>query len=279
VSVTKLIREFSNRETVPIDIEAEVIPALRSLGVADEIYCFWDHNLDPKVLRGYVKHDTYPQPDGSSHSVIEVLYGKMGHEWERLVCCKELLHILDPDPIRCAKPEDVDRLIDKIILPPDLVDPVTDIGTLQAATDRLAVLQAVAILFPLAARKVLLPKYAEGRLTLADIEDLAEVPVRYVAMVMSAEWEEIHELLLDLEIPRGEPRTVPTPDRVSPLNPDGTIFEVHSVPIGVDAFTYARSLIERDRNDSQPPRSYMIDRKGVQSTHAAEEVIKLSSRQ
>jgi len=49
-------------------------------------------------------------------------------------------------------------------------------------------------------------------------------------------------------------------DRVSPLNYDGSIFEVHSVGIGVDPIGYARALAERDRTASKPARDYLIDR-------------------
>lgn len=193
LSVKELIREFSTRGTLPVEIE-DVIAAIRSRGISDEIYYFWDNNLDPKTLRGYIKHDEYPQPSGPPKLAVEITYAKMGHEWERLVCCKEVLHVLEPAEQRCGKPDEVDLLIEKIILPADLVDPFTD--GLHAATDRAALIYAVATLFPLAARNILMPKYSNGKLTLADIEDIAELPARYVAIVMSAVWKDIHDWIL-----------------------------------------------------------------------------------
>jgi hypothetical protein len=45
-------------------------------------------------------------------------------------------------------------------------------------------------------RDILLPKYAEKKITLARIADLAELPTRYAAIVMSDGWAEIHAAIL-----------------------------------------------------------------------------------
>ena len=58
------------------------------------------------------------------------------------------------------------------------------------------------------------------------------------------------------------------PDRVLVLNSNGTILEVHSVPLPDDAYVYARSLAERDRRESKPDRSYEIERRGIKSALA-----------
>jgi hypothetical protein len=192
VSVKKLIKEFSKIETLPVEVSS-VVDAIRSMGVKDEIYYFWDTNLNPEILRGYIKHDQYPQPDGTEKLVAEITYAKMGHEWERLVCCKELLHVIDPPSERTWKREDVDRLVSKITLPPDMADPFKD-GK-HTLNDRVAITYAVAMLFPFAARQILMPAYQAKKFTLADIEEIAELPRRYVATVMSETWDEVQKLL------------------------------------------------------------------------------------
>ena len=40
-----------------------------------------------------------------------------------------------------------------------------------------------------------MPAYQAKKFTLADIEELAELPRRYVAIVMSDAWTEIHKLI------------------------------------------------------------------------------------
>jgi hypothetical protein len=63
-------------------------------------------------------------------------------------------------------------------------------------------------------------------------------------------------------------------DRVSPLNTDDTVFEVHSVGLQTDAFAYARELVERDRKFSRPDRRYFIELKnGDRVTLSADEVV------
>jgi hypothetical protein len=49
-------------------------------------------------------------------------------------------------------------------------------------------------------------------------------------------------------------------DRVTFFNPDKTVFEVHSVPIGVDAKIYARDHVEREQRAGRISRSYSIER-------------------
>ena len=50
-------------------------------------------------------------------------------------------------------------------------------------------------------------------------------------------------------------------DRVSPLNQNGTVSEVHSVAIKSDPFVYALGLVERERKMAQPDRCYLFELK------------------
>jgi hypothetical protein len=63
-------------------------------------------------------------------------------------------------------------------------------------------------------------------------------------------------------------------DRVSPLNTDGTVFEVHSVGLKTDPYVYARWLVERDRKHSQPDRRYLFELKeGDRLILSADEIV------
>jgi hypothetical protein len=63
-------------------------------------------------------------------------------------------------------------------------------------------------------------------------------------------------------------------DRVSPLNADGTVFEVHSVGLETDPYVYARWLVERNRKYSQPDRRYLFELKeGDRLILSADEVV------
>ncbi len=80
---------------------------------------------------------------------------------KRLVVCKELLHLLDPDFNRVNNEEDFKKLTDNIGLPPEDQDPTKD-GP-KTVSDRIGIYKAVAVLFPLAARDVFAPCYRTTR--------------------------------------------------------------------------------------------------------------------
>lgn len=50
MSVVELIKEFSGREKVPVDVN-DVVEILRQRGIKDEVY-FWAADLDGEKLRG-----------------------------------------------------------------------------------------------------------------------------------------------------------------------------------------------------------------------------------
>jgi hypothetical protein len=194
VTISALIKAASAWEFLPVDIEDHVKPELLNLGVVDEVWFWPDSKLNPSILRGSIEHYEVPFPDRPNQRWADITYAQQQEpEWQRLVCGKEVIHLVDPEGTRVAKQEDVDRLIEKIILPPDLQDPFND--GVHASTDRAAVIYATAVLFPFAARKILLPTYAEGRLSIPQIAELAEIPTRYAAIVMSDFWPEIHKML------------------------------------------------------------------------------------
>jgi hypothetical protein len=58
------------------------------------------------------------------------------------------------------------------------------------------------------------------------------------------------------------------PDRISFLNPDGSIFEVHSVPLGMDAQAYADKWVERERKQGESPRDFIVLRMDQQKAAA-----------
>lgn len=63
-------------------------------------------------------------------------------------------------------------------------------------------------------------------------------------------------------------------DRVSSLNPDGSVFEVHSVGLKTHPYVYARWLVELDRKRSKSNNLYLIDSKdGKSITLSGDEAI------
>ncbi len=184
MSVSRILEEFSKFDSLPIEV-SRVLDMIRELGVLDIIEFYQDLDLDTKVLGGFLKRTEIVDGAGIAFKSL-ITYGKLGHELERIVCCKELIHVLDPIRHRVSSPAQVKDLISKIALPADLVDPIVD-GE-HVWTDRIATLEAVAILFPLGARNVLYEKYMTERISLAWIAEQAELPVGMVKYAMNGDW-------------------------------------------------------------------------------------------
>lgn len=193
LTIADVIRHFSIRAEVPVEVD-EVVELFVSTGIKDHIF-FWSIESDVEILRGKMKHWEYPTPDGAIVSCLDVDISKnLDERWQRLVSCKELLHLLDPLGARVSDASTYGRLVEKVILPANLQDPFTD-GH-QVNSDRVAELQATAVLFPIAARELLHGPYQAKKLSIEDIVRLVDLPPRYVAYVMSDVWEGIHDMLI-----------------------------------------------------------------------------------
>lgn len=194
MKVKELIRHFSSMEEVPVEIQEDIVPVVTSSFDKIEIY-FWYEDIDSEILRGKINHWQY-ESDGVVHNVIDIYYSsRMPKDWQRLVCCKELVHILDPVDCRVFTETDFDKLCEKIVLPVDLQDPLND--GIPVWSDRFAVLQAVAILFPWACRQHFLDPYKAKKITDSRIAELVDIPIRYVKLVMSDAWAVLHQHLAD----------------------------------------------------------------------------------
>ena len=196
MSVAELIKKFDVREQVPVDVN-DVKAELETRGIKDEIY-FWPSTLDSKHLKGQLVHIDYwdyPGYEGApTKTVADIYYAKnLPDDEQRLVCCKELLHILDPEHCRAATEEAITRLFSKMGLPPEMQEPFKDGAAVN--TDRVAVYEAVAVLFPYATRQLLMPPFKATKINLTDITRMIDIPYKYVVFVMHENWEAVHSIL------------------------------------------------------------------------------------
>lgn len=195
MKVTDLIKAFSDQETLPVDVN-EVLKCLQKNGHDDDIE-FIGADLDPTILQGAIK--VFHVRDGlyaaEARRFVNVYYHR-GHsvDWQRMICCKEIIHMLDPPYAFTKDPAEIDRLAEKIGLPPEMQDPAAD--GLAANIDRLAEFRAAALLLPMAARNLLMEPYKDGRLKLADIARMADIPNRYAGFMMSDVWDKIYDMLI-----------------------------------------------------------------------------------
>lgn len=193
MKIPALIAEFEGRTELPVDVN-DVLACLKNDGHDDSIE-FIGVDLDPAVLQGKIKiFYTRPVVYGDPVRNANIYYHR-GHDldWQRFICCKELLHLLDPPSAHTRGQDEIEELSARIGLPREMQNPLAD--GIQANVDRLAEFRAAAILLPLAARNLLQEPLATGKITLSEIATLADVPRKYAGFAMSPVWDEIHELL------------------------------------------------------------------------------------
>ena len=192
MSVCKLLTDFSKRLVAPVSLN-DIVAELRARGVTDEIKYVRDEALDPRILRGYLCR-TEKVVDGSISYTSTIVHATMSPGEERIVCAKELIHILDPEGIRVSDRSRLQDLIQKISLPPEVAD-LVEKGD-HVTTDIDALTEAVALLFPLALRNQIYKDYISKKVKLDWIADKMELPVDYVSSVMNGYWPIIHDSLV-----------------------------------------------------------------------------------
>lgn len=196
MKIAELVTEFSTRDLLPIDVN-DVVECLRSNGAEEDIE-FIGVELDPEILQGQIKiFEVRTGIYGAETTTMANIYYHKGHsvDWQRMICCKELIHLLDPMTARTSETDDIDELANRIGLPPEMQDPMND--GLATNVDRMAEFRALAILFPLRAREYLIDPYKRGLIKLADIARLADIPQRYIGLAMSDHWPIIHKRLTE----------------------------------------------------------------------------------
>lgn len=264
MSIEKLIMEFALREKVPVEVDDVVAHLKNDLGVEDDIL-FFDVDIDTDVLKGEIEHWEHPATDaGPIRRVAHINTAKtLTLPEKRLVQCKEVLHVLDPNHWHTNTFEAAAELMEKIVIPDELQDHAND--GIQALSDRIRIWHALAVLFPMAARDLFMTPFREGKISIGFIADMVELPEKYVVLVMNDHWVNVHGRMV-------RPQRLAGPDRVSSLAADNSPIEVHSVPIGMNAYGYARRM-HQQANGKTPISAFRIEVGGVRRTVSLEELV------
>ncbi len=193
MTAADLIRFFETFTSLHIQIK-DVLAEVRRGSPHQSIEFYENNDEKADVLRGFLVQEWVKRGwDIEEHLVSYIVYnGNMDINWKRLVACKELIHILDPEYAVTKTREDLQSLVDRMAVPMDL----QGING-QELGDRVAEFQALAVLFPRAARNALMPKYIDKSLAASEIAKLAGIPERYIAYLMSERWVEMYDQLLD----------------------------------------------------------------------------------
>jgi hypothetical protein len=186
MSLLRVLEHFEQTRELPIEIP-EIRDVVLGMGFQDSITFVPCGKMDPAKLRGaFYQYTTHAGVYVAPHFRTLIVYSRqLSKDWQRLVCAKELIHVLDGKAEKTKTEDEVQGLIDKIIGPLSTED--FGLADIMAAKDKLAVYQALAVLFPDAARADALAKKAEGK-TPEEIAKQASVPLRFVKLVLTDEW-------------------------------------------------------------------------------------------
>jgi hypothetical protein len=192
----KLLSAFADRKNAPVDVQ-EVANFLIKFGCQDSIF-FHPEELDPGELKGLYLQFTkrkgvYAAPD----LVTLIIYPKDAPtEWQRLICCKELIHVCDGHNAMTNTPEEVDALVEKLLGPLSTDD--FGVADFMASVDKIALYQAMAVLFPAAARDEARAQIEAGAATVEAIAAWTQLPVEVARLVLADDWLEIYSIIEDL---------------------------------------------------------------------------------
>lgn len=193
-----LIRAVASIDCMPIEV-TDLSEQLIAAGCQDKIV-FHPTDEDPGTFHGtyyrYTEHSgAYSQPE---FTTLIVFSKHLEFEWQRMVCCKELIHACDKEIEQTNTKEEVEALLEKVLGP---LTPVEyGLADLMAAKDKLALYQALALLFPPEAREQAvkaLEAATDKQTELERIARWASLPYELVELVMQPGWPAIRKQLLD----------------------------------------------------------------------------------
>jgi len=196
MSLIKLIEHFENRTDLPIEV-SEVRDEIIAMGIQDEIVIV-GKSADPKLIWGafnrYTKKNcVYSPPE----LVTVVAYNSnLATSLQRVVCCKELVHIFDREEEQTETIAEVETLLAKLI-PGSTETDDFNLVDIKVLKDQIALYQSLPLLFPKAAREAALRALNEGRHTAETIAARVAMPLSLVKLVLSEEWPGICDDFLD----------------------------------------------------------------------------------
>ena len=193
--IKQIIDAMSEVATMPVEV-SEVVNLVIELGYQDRIYIHPEACETGKIWGAYVQFRENSVPYAAPDFVSYVIYNSnIAPEWQRVVCCKELVHICDKEISKANTREKVSGLFEKLLEPPSTKD--FNLSSYLAVEDILAIFPALGILFPEAARLQALSAVEDKSRSVAEIADWACLPIPLVQFCLKPEWPELLAKVVD----------------------------------------------------------------------------------
>ena len=190
----ELIERFEQRTELPIEVE-EIASAIVELNLQDHLF-FFDVSADPSKIRGAFYQFRYRPGVYADPLLISLIpYNSNDSlDWQRVICCKEMMHIFDSDLERTDTKEEVPEFLDKLLGPLSTDD--FGLADFMAAKDKIAVYQCLPLLLPRAALQAGRQAVSAGHLTAEEIAEKAVMPVNLVRLMLEEEWDRLNGILV-----------------------------------------------------------------------------------
>lgn len=190
MTVARLIQKFStHRKPVQVtDVRDQIV----EWGYADKI-TIRRFDKNPENLWGNMTDYVNLAPYGSKECVVVNYNHHLSVPLQRLVCVKELIHVMDTAALRVSSKLQLQELIEQILHPDG------DYSGLKAPAlfEDYAVYQALAILAPEEWREELYDRYhKEPNSSIDEIAKAFDIPPEYAANLVSPSWEAFRARML-----------------------------------------------------------------------------------
>lgn len=190
----ELVESLADRTDLPIEVE-EIAKILVDLGCQDEVH-FYDIAADPKKIKGAFDQFTRRNSVYGDPLLVTLVPYNSNYpvEWQRLVCCKELMHLFDRDLERTDSEEEVPSFLEKLLGPLSTED--FGLADFMAVKDKIAAYQCLPLLMPRAALKIARQAVAEGKKTPEEVADWANIPLQFLVMMLDEQWDTLNGNLM-----------------------------------------------------------------------------------
>lgn len=198
MTIRKLFDHFDTYENLHVDVNA-IRDHIVDLGFQDEIN-FYFVDMDPTLVRGMIHRWTRRRKVYGDWEYVSDIYisDNQDEAWKRLTAAKELLHILDPEPVAAESKGAVRALIENLAVSPELKIPTKE-KPASTFNDEYRIYVAIAILLPKECREMLRPLFNAGKISLEKIAEISLIPPRHAHLAMSDHFEELIEVIIAAE--------------------------------------------------------------------------------
>lgn len=189
--MASIFKHFAASSHLPVRLKDVKDFVLRS-GSAGKIIRF-PVDIDELVLHGMLRvyRDVPPYADEERVIAQIAYYQGLDEGYTRLVCCKEMLHLLDSHEQTAETRKKVSQLIEDVTLP------IEAVSSLPGLADHTKLIDALCVLVPTAAGNLLRAAHADRDLSADDLAKLARIPEPFARVVLSERFATLQNAIMN----------------------------------------------------------------------------------